>query len=64
MRPSTIGDLLAKRNGYQPAAAPTAPPGRVTRPWWMDPAGLRGSRRPAAAKPPGALFPERVPPDP
>jgi hypothetical protein len=62
MRPSTIGDLLAKRSASRPVDEP-APAHRVTHPWWMDPAGLRGSRVPGDRAGHRAR-PERVPPDP
>jgi hypothetical protein len=62
MRPSTIGELLAKRSGAHPVAAPP-PVQRVAHPWWMDPAGLSRKRAPGGREAAGRM-PERVPPDP
>jgi hypothetical protein len=62
MRPSTIGDLLAKRSGARPVPA-TASAYRVACPWWMDPAGLSRKCAPGGREATGRV-PERVPPDP
>ena len=66
MRPSTIGELLAKRSGARPvgdAPAPRVPgPGRL-HPWWMDPGGLTRKRASGDREAAGRV-PERVPPDP
>jgi hypothetical protein len=64
MRPSTIGELLAKRSGaHAVGPATTAAVDRVACPWWMDPAGLSRKCAPGGREATGRV-PERVPPDP